>query len=84
MAKQVPWNKLILEEFIDLALLNSEEEFVLRTRIAGWSIDQQADKLNISNSSVNRIIRKLKLKYDKVQKHSSLLPTRKKCKSELV
>lgn len=84
MAKQVPWNKLILEEFIDLALLNSEEEFVLRTRIAGWSIDQQADKLNISNSSVNRIIRKLKLKYDKVQKHSSLLPTRKKRKSELI
>ena len=56
MAKQVPWNKFILEEFIELALLNSEEEFVLRTRIAGWSIDQQADKLNVSNSSVNRII----------------------------
>ncbi len=84
MAKQVPWNKLILEEFIELALLNSEEEFVIRTRIAGWSIDQQADKLNVSNSSVNRIIRRLKLKYDKVQKHSSILPIRKQKKSELI
>lgn len=84
MAKQVPWNKLILEEFIELALLNSEEEFVIRTRIAGWSIDQQADKLNVSNSSVNRIIRKLKLKYDKVQKYSSILPIRKQKKSELI
>ena len=35
MAREVPWNKLILEEFIKEALLTKEEEMIIRTRIAG-------------------------------------------------
>lgn len=84
MTKQVPWNKVILEEFIELALLNEEETFLIRTRIAGWTITQQADRLNSSVSSVNRAIRNLKVKYDRVQKYSSILPTRKRKKSDLI
>lgn len=33
MTNQVPWNKIILEEFINLALLTNDEEMILRTRI---------------------------------------------------
>lgn len=38
MTNQVPWNKIILEEFINLALLTKEEEMILRTRIYGWIV----------------------------------------------
>ena len=33
MSKQVPWNKIILETFISLAVLTDEEEKILRTRV---------------------------------------------------
>lgn len=54
MTNQVPWNKIILEEFINLALLTKDEEMILRTRIYGWTVREQADKLNMSISSVRR------------------------------
>lgn len=77
MANQVPWNKLIVEEFIAQALLTTDEEWVLRTRVAGWSITKQSIELGMSVSSVNRIIAKLKKKYDQVAKYNPLLPPRK-------
>lgn len=83
MTKQVPWNKIILEEFIGLAMLSKDEEIIMRTRIAGWSVSQQADKLNLSISTVNRIIQRLKIKYDEVEKFSVILLPRKSCAKEL-
>lgn len=83
MTKQVPWNKVILEEFLNLAMLSKDEEIILRTRIAGWSVSQQADKLNLSISTVNRIIQRLKIKYDEVEKFSVILPPRKSFAKEL-
>ena len=82
MTNQVPWNKIILEEFINLALLTKEEEMILRTRIYGWTVREQADKLNMSVSSVNRIIKRLKNKYDDVEKFSTILPPRKRSEKE--
>ena len=82
MTNQVPWNKIILEEFINLALLTKEEEMILRTRIYGWTVREQADKLNMSVSSVNRIIKRIKNKYDDVEKFSAILPPRKKSEKE--
>ena len=82
MTNQVPWNKIILEEFINLALLTKEEEMILRTRIYGWTVREQADRLNMSVSSVNRIIKKLKNKYDDVEKFSTILPPRKNSEKE--
>ena len=32
IVREVPWNKLILEEFIKEALLTKEEEMIIRTR----------------------------------------------------
>lgn len=83
MAHQVPWNKVILETFIQEALLTKEEEWIMRTRVAGWTITQQADKLGMSKSSVDRLIRNLKKKYDNMERTNPLLPPRKSSAKEI-
>lgn len=82
MAKQVPWNKIILEHFIEIALLEKDEEAILRSRIAGWSRVKQSHKFNMSLSSVDRIIARLKSKYDLAAKHDPVLPERKSSAKE--
>lgn len=82
MAHQVPWNKIILEEFIDIGCLTQTEEMIIRTRVKGWTITKQAQELNMSESSVKRYISILKKKYDKVQKFSPILPPRKNSAEE--
>lgn len=77
MAKQVPWNKILVERFIEQAMLTKDEEWVLRTRVAGWSITKQAMELGYSVSTVNRIVATLKAKYDNVAKYDPMLPPRK-------
>lgn len=77
MAKQVPWNKFIIEEFITLAALNHTEEMIIRTRAAGWTITRQSIELNMSPASISRTIKRLKKRYDDVQKYSVILPPRK-------
>ena len=76
MAKQVPWNKIILEEFISLAMLTKEEEMIMRTRVAGMTRTQQCMTFGMSEATLDRIIRRLKRKYDAVQPYSPLLPPR--------
>jgi hypothetical protein len=76
--KDIIWNKIILDEFIRLALLTETEERVLRTRIAGWSRVKQSMELNMSVSAVDSIIRMIGIKYDMVQPYSTILPVRKK------
>lgn len=77
MTKQVPWNKVIVEAFIEDAMLTKEEEMIIRTRVAGWSRQKQASELNISLQTLDRYIATLKKKYDSVQKFNPLLPPRK-------
>lgn len=67
MTNEVIWTKLVLERFIQLANLTEEEEIVIRTRAAGWSRVKQAMELNISISGIDRIIARLRKKYDEVQ-----------------
>ena len=83
MSKQVIWTKLILEEFIEQANLTKEEEMVIRTRAAGWTRTQQALELDMSLSTIDRIISRLKVKYDEVQRMSLILPRRKESAEEL-
>lgn len=83
MAKQVPWNKIIVETFIEDAMLTKDEEWILRTRVAGWTITQQAQYMNTSESTINRIVAELKNKYDNVAKYNPLLPPRKSSAKEL-
>ena len=82
MSQQVPWNETIYTEFCKAAMLSEIEREVLRTRIMGYSITRQAELLCVSESTVNRIISKLKKKYDLVQKHSGILPPRRSSAEE--
>lgn len=83
MAHQVPWTKLIVEEFVKEAMLSKEEEYIIRTRAMGHTITKQADELCMSIDNVNKMIAKLKKKYDEVQKYDPLLPPRKFSKEEI-
>ena len=83
MSHQVPWNEQIYMEFSRLAMLSPLEREILRTRIMGYSVVQQAMEFNISEPTVHRIISKLKKKYDAVQELSNVLPKRKSCAKEL-
>lgn len=83
MSHQVPWGKIILEEFIEQAALTDLEEQIMRTRVAGWSRVKQADAFGISLSTLDRIINTLKKKYDAAQKFSAILPPRKVSSQEV-
>lgn len=83
MTKQVPWGKIIVETFIEDAMLTDIEERILRTRVAGWGRKQQAASLNVSISTVDRTIDTLKKKYDIAQKYNPILPPRKNSAKEL-
>lgn len=78
MAHQVKWTKKTFEDFCEYGMLNSEEIFLLKTRIDGMPISEQSYHLNCSPSTVDRKISLLKRKYDAVQKqHPDLFPPRK-------
>lgn len=83
LARQVNWNKIILETFIEEALLTKDEEMIIRTRVAGWSRTKQSIELGLSLSSIDRLIKSCKLKYDNVQKYNPLLPPRKSSAKEV-
>lgn len=78
----MPWNEIIYSEFCKLAMLSGIEREVLRTRIMGYSITQQAAKFNVSPSTINRIIAELKVKYDAIQPYSDILPKRRSSAKE--
>lgn len=83
MSHQVPWNKIILETFINEGCLTKEEEEIMRTRVAGWTRTQQAYQLGLSLSTVDRLINSCKNKYDNVQRYNPILPPRKSSSAEL-
>lgn len=83
MTKQVPWNKVILETFIADAMLTKDEEIIMRTRVAGWTRKEQAQKLNMDVSTIDYHIKILKQKYDEAQKYNPLLPPRKNTSAEI-
>lgn len=69
MGTKVVWTKETLETFIEEAMIVDELELkVLRTRIAEWSRTKQSQEFNISLSTLDRIIKKLKHKYNVCQK----------------
>ena len=81
--RQVEWTRHIVDTFIEEAMLSEIEVKVLETRVKGMPISQQAQLLNISESSVNRIISRLKQKYDSVQKYHPDLPPRRVSNEEI-
>lgn len=78
IAHQVKWNTRILEKFIKEGCLTEFEENIMRTRVKGYTVTQQAMENNCSVSTVEKTIKKLKLLYDGVQKQfPDELPERK-------
>ena len=78
MSKQVRWTKQLTEDFIDLAMLSDDEAYIMRSRVKGVSVTAQALELNCSESTVHRMIAKLKKKYDTVQaEHPDKFPPRR-------
>lgn len=71
---KVPWNRVILDEFVSLALLTEEEEKIVRARAAGWSRVKMCHNFNMSLATVDRIIKELKQKYLYAQYYSDILP----------
>ncbi len=67
MLLKISWTKTMLEKFIDEALLTKDEERVLRTRIAGWSVVQQSMEMGLSTATISRIITNITKKYISVQ-----------------
>lgn len=84
MKPKVPWTKAMLEKFIEEGLLTEDEEQILRTRIAGWSIVKQSIEFGMSTSSVSRIVRNIRRKYLALQpKFPDIFPPMKLSKYEL-
>lgn len=78
MAHQVPWNNRIVDCFTKYALLSENEEYIIRSRAYGTTITAQAEYLHMSIDNVNKIIARLKQKYDLIQKeHPDELPPRR-------
>lgn len=71
-----------METFIEDAMLSKEEEMILRTRASGWTRTEQSIKLGMSISTVDKIIARLKKKYDVAQQFNPLLPPRKSSAKE--
>ena len=83
MTHQVPWTKTLLEDFITEGLLTEDEENIMRTRIAGWSIVKQSMEFGMSTATISRIIKKAKKKYDYLHKQfHERFPERKQSKFE--
>ena len=81
--KQILWTKKIVDTFIKEGMLTKEEREVLLLRVQGYTIAEQAEMLNISDSKVNRITRRLKIKYDALQNTIKELPKRTETTKEL-
>lgn len=67
-----------MDEFISLASLSEDEELIIRARAAGWSRVKMCHEFNMSLAAIDRIVSRLKRKYDAVQPYSDKLPMRKK------
>lgn len=76
--KSITLTKRIVEIFIEEAMLSDDEIKVLEMRAKQVPVARQAQIMNMSESSINRITKRLKEKYDIVQKYNPELPLREK------
>lgn len=76
--KDILWNRIILDEFIRLAMPTELEIQVIKSRMAEQSRVQQSFNMSMSVSTVDAAIKSIRQKYDAVQPYSTILPPRKK------
>lgn len=76
--KDILWNKIILDEFIRLAVPTEFEIQIIRSRMADKSRVQQSFDFARSLPRLDAAIKSIRQKYDAVQPYSKILPPRKK------
>ena len=72
----IPWNKIIVDEFRYLARLTEDEDKILQDWEAGYSVTKSARVRNMSPRQVDRNRNQIRRKYDAVQPFTPLLPKR--------
>lgn len=72
----IPWNKIVLDEFRSLACLSEEENIVLQDWAGEKSIANTSMLKYFSDRKINRIRKRIREKYDAVQIYTPLLPER--------
>lgn len=77
MAKDIPWDQVMLADFRRLAVITEDEDKVLTALGKGWSNVKMANELNMSDRTVSRHLESIRRKYDAVHIYSPLLPARK-------
>lgn len=67
-------NRVIVDEFEQLAFLSELEKGILVTRAAGKSQFWQTQEYNVSQATITRVVQRLQRKYDAVKGFSAILP----------
>lgn len=76
MSHQVKWSAPIIEEFLQIGALTMKEKEVFLHHVNGLSNIEVGFRTDLSESAVNKYIKRIKLKYDNACKHSTILPKR--------
>lgn len=76
MAKDLVWDRRMVESFKAAAILTEEEEIVLDDWTKGKSIVNTSMMRNMCERKVNYIRKNIRMKYDRVQVYTPELPNR--------
>lgn len=77
------WTDELTEKVIQKCMLSDDESKILKTRVRGYTVKQQALAFDMSESTVARMISEMKKKYDAIQKqYPNEFPLRKSSKNE--
>ena len=68
------FNSRLLGAMSEHACLTEDEEKVLKAWASGWSIAKTARLCSMDGSTVNRIRKRLRIKYDGIQPYTDLPP----------
>lgn len=72
----IPWNRIVLNEYRSLCPPTEEEDKILNDWARGKSLVHTAMTYNMSTRLVDKIRRQIREKYDAVQIYTPLLPKR--------
>lgn len=76
MAKDLVWDRRMVDAFKAAAILTEEEEIVLDDWTKGKSIVNTSMMRNMSERKVNYIRKNIRMKYDRVAVYTQELPKR--------
>lgn len=78
MSHQVVWTDKVLQTFIKEGNLSDDEILIMTTRVKGWTITKQSMSFHMSKSKIDKMVARLKVKYDAVQRDNpDTMPERK-------